>query len=250
MRSTRGKSLLKTSAGRIEVQDAAGKLTAQSGSGDVQVRTAAGKADLQTNNGRIEVTAPRASRVQASSGHGDIRIGDGSVQSLQLTTSMGRVNCSADLGAGQHTLSSGNGDVALRLRADALARLDAQTSFGQVQSDFPLVRVGRSGSMSFNGMRMVGSLGADPEVTITLRSGRGQIEVRRKEENAPRYQPVAAVPPELPVVPEPAMAPEQPARPSRAPLPADDRMMSVLQALASGEISLEQADSLLADAGR
>lgn len=241
MRTTRGDSLLKTGAGRIEVQDSAGKLTGQSGSGDIQIRTVAGEAELKTNDGRIEVNSPRAYSLQVSSGHGDIRIGEGLVQSLQLTTSMGRVNCAADLGTGQHTLNSGNGDVSLKLRTDAQVRLDAQTSFGQVNSDFPLVRVGRSGSMSFNGMRMVGSLGVDPEITITLRSGRGQIEVRRKDENTPRYQAVAALPIERPTVPE------QLEPPSLSAHSTDDRMMSVLQALASGEISLEQADSLLAE---
>src|SRR5919199_2323530 len=234
LRSAGGESRLTTSAGKIEVQDAGGMLTAESGNGDVLVRSATGEAALQTNNGRIEVAAPRGARIHAHSGHGDVQIGEGSVLELQARTDMGRIGCTADLGPGRHELASGNGDVALKLRPDVRARLDAQTSFGQIHADFALVRVGRSGSMSFNGMRMVGSLGAgDPEIEVALRTGRGQIEIRRKEEDAPRYEPV------------PARSREQETT-ERSQAPTEQRVLEVLQALARGEISLEEADAMLA----
>jgi DUF4097 and DUF4098 domain-containing protein YvlB len=233
LRSAGGESRLTTSAGKIEVQDAGGMLTAQSGNGDVLVRSATGQVTLQTNNGRIEVAAPRGARIHAHSGHGDVQIGDGSVLELQARTDMGRIGCTADLGPGRHELASGNGDVALKLRPDVRARLDAQTSFGQIHADFALVRVGRSGSMSFNGMRMVGILGAgEPEIEVALRTGRGQIEIRRKEEDAPRYDPAPTRPGE-----------QEAAEPSQA--PTEQRVLEVLQALARGEISLEEADSML-----
>ena len=233
LRAIQGTSLLKTNAGRIEVEDAGGSTTARSGNGDVVVRGAEGELDLQTNNGRIEVGAPRAAHIRAHSSHGDVRIGDGAVLGLEGRTNMGRVTCTADLGAGSHELASGNGDIMLKLRPDAHARIDAQTSFGQVHADFALVRVGRSGSMSFNGTRMVGSIGpGEPESDIALRTGRGQVEIRRKEENGARYERVSA-----------GVTAEERAQPDETPV--EQRRLEVLQALARGEISLEQADTML-----
>lgn len=240
LRSVRGELHLKTSAGRIELADVQGSVQAQTGSGDILLRTAMGDADLQTSHGKVEVQTPRRLDLRAHTGHGDIQVGDGSVGSLQLQSNVGRVQCVADLGPGRHELTSGNGDILLRLRPDARAHLDAQTSFGQIHSDFSLVRVGRSGSMSFNGTRMVGGLGAtEPDINVTLRTSRGQIELRRKEGVSPRYEPLpVARPREEPrEQPEPQIAAVQ----ERAP----EHVLTVLRALAEGNLSLEEADSLL-----
>jgi hypothetical protein len=110
--------------------------------------------------------------------------------------------------------------------------VDAQTSFGQIHSDFPLVRVGRSGPLGFGGVRMVGSIGeGEPEVDIALRSSKGQISLRR----APDYS-----------TPSPGTTGERPAStPPGEPQPAMDSTFAVLEALARGDISVEEADELL-----
>ena len=243
LRSVHGKSSVTTGAGKIEIQEATGTLRASTGNGDVVVRGATGEADLQTTHGRIDVGAPRALALRAASGDGDVRIGDGSLLALQAKTRTGRVECRADLGAGRAELTSGNGDVALTLRADTRARLDAQTGFGQVHTDFALVRVGRSGSMSFNGMRMVGSLGVgEPELEIVLRTERGQVEIRRKEAAAARY--------DLPPARAAGLEPDPGYTLSGGPPASDEglanqQQLDVLQALARGEISPDEADILL-----
>ncbi|HZG68653.1 MAG TPA: DUF4097 family beta strand repeat-containing protein, partial [Herpetosiphonaceae bacterium] len=241
LRSVRGDLELKTSAGRIELGETQGSVRAQTGSGDILLRTAMGAAELQTSHGRIEVGSPRRLQLRAQTGHGDIQIGDGSLDALQLQTNAGRVHCVADLAPGRHELTTGNGDVVLRMRADANAHLDAQTSFGQIHTDFALVRVGRSGSMSFNGTRMVGSLGpAEPDVNVVLRTSRGQIELRLKEGVSPRYEPV-------PVAPSRAGDQEQsePRQPEAAQQRDPEHVLTVLRALAEGTLSLEEADALL-----
>jgi hypothetical protein len=127
------------------------------------------------------------------------------------------------------------------MRADANAHLDAQTSFGQIHSDFALVRVGRSGSMSFNGTRMVGSLGpAEPDINVVLRTSRGQIELRLKEGALPRYETV-------PVAPSRAVEqePSEPLQPEDTYERGPEYVLTVLRALAEGTLSLEEADALL-----
>ena len=236
VRSARGEVRLKTASGRVEVHALEGVLRAETGNGDVQLRSASGEAQLHTGNGRVEVGAPRSLALHAGTGHGDVSIGQGTVRSLHLETKMGRVRCIASPEPGHHELVSGHGDLGLHLPGDVRARLDAQTGFGQIQSDFALVRVGRSGSMSFNGARMVGSIGpGKPDAEIVLRTGRGKIEIRRNDDVPAHYQPA-----------EPEMRED---RPEWAAEPEADDMLEVLRALARGEITVEEADGLMEGSG-
>jgi hypothetical protein len=124
------------------------------------------------------------------------------------------------------------GAIDLELPATIKARVDAQTSFGQIHSDFPLVRVGRSGPLGFGGVRMVGSIGeGEPEVDITLRSSKGQISVRRRPDTGAAGAGTTSE--------RPAPAPPE------EPTAAMDSTLAVLEALARGDISVDEADELL-----
>jgi hypothetical protein len=94
------------------------------------------------------------------------------------------------------------------------------------------VRVGRSGPLGFGGVRMVGSIGeGEPEVDIALRSSKGQISLRRR----PDYSTSSA-----------GTSAERPTRTTpEEPAPARDSTLAVLEALARGDISVEEADELL-----
>ena len=170
---------------------------------------------------------------------------------------MGDVYCTADLLPGEYELESAVGAVTLSLTPASRARVDAQTSFGKVHSDIPLVRVGRSGPMGFGGERMVGSIGeGEPLVQVNLRTTHGQIRVRQAHgdarddapgpahaarqtyahegtdqrpahvrESAPRHDSEAVQ----------ASALEEPAQST----------LAVLEALAHGEITPDEADALL-----
>ena len=88
---------------------------------------------------------------------------------------------------------------------------------------------------------MVGSLGAaEPDTNVVLRTSRGQIELRLKEGMSPRYEtiPVAV-----------SRAGEQGQPEPRQPEDTHERgpeyVLTVLRALAEGNLSLEEADALL-----
>lgn len=281
LRQTDGETRVRTGSGMIEVGVVRGRLRAETGSGDIAVEAASGELELKTGAGSLVVQAPDNVVLSGWTGNGDIEVGPGSARRLRVETRNGQVRSMVALTAGEHAINSANGDLLVQLPAELGVHIDAQTGFGQVVSDMPLVRVGRSGSMSFNGNRMVGSIGpGEPVVRVALRTGRGQIALQRSDvppvvEVPPglvRAVAVAARPAPIPApVPVPAPAPI-PAAPPVAPVaqppypavgstvplrepageaaaPAEDRALAVLRALAKGDITVDEADELLKGVG-
>lgn len=249
----RGKLALNTGNGQIEVLDVDGRVRASTGNGDLRLVSVAGEVELNTGHGQVEIGAPRSLLVQASSAMGSVHIEGGSLRGLRVNSTMGEVECASTLEAGKYELSSGMGAIILHLATRETARVDAQTGFGQVDSDFPLVRVGRSGPMGFGGVRMVGSIGeGDPQVNVSLRSGKGPIRLLRAEPSSspqPAGERFSAH-----TAPHGHWTP--PARPHHGPSPTPqphphmdhtgaDPTLAVLEAVARGELSPEDADQLL-----
>ena len=225
-----GQATLRTANGRVEVRDSNGSVEAHNGNGDVALARVGGKSELHTAYGAIVVESPRDLATQATTKMGAIRIVDGAVRDLRLKSHMGEVRCSAALAAGRHELETSMGAIVLELPANIAARVDAQTAFGAVHSDFPLVRVGRSGPMGFGGVRMVGSIGvADPAIDISLRSSKGSLTLRGRS-SAPLQPPIVERPPAPPIQPR---QPEQGAT------------LQLLEALARGEITPAEAEDRL-----
>jgi hypothetical protein len=222
-----GTAALHTGNGRVEVRDSEGRIRATTGNGNVTLTTVAGEVEVDTGHGTVEISAPRSPAVRASTGMGSLRVEGGAVRGLRLRSGMGTIACAAALEPGTYEMVTDMGAIDLELPATIKARVDAQTSFGQIHSDFPLVRVGRSGPLGFGGVRMVGSIGeGEPEVDITLRSSKGQISVRRRPGAGTTSERPAPAPPEEPTA-------------------AMDSTLAVLEALARGDISVDEADELL-----
>jgi hypothetical protein len=227
-----GMAALRTGNGPIEVRDSEGSIRLHTGNGGVTLAAVAGDVVADTGHGPVEISAPRALAVRATTGMGALQVEGGSVRSLCLRSGMGNIDCSADLEPGTYEMVTDMGAIDLALSAMIKARVDAQTSFGQIHSDFPLVRVGRSGPLGFGGVRMVGSIGEDePEVDIALRSSKGQISLRRRPDSGAAS---GGTPPKRP-------APAPPEEPT----PTMDSTLAVLEALARGDISVDEADELL-----
>ncbi|MBA2362170.1 MAG: DUF4097 family beta strand repeat protein [Chloroflexia bacterium] len=239
-----GTLTLNTGNGTVEVLDVDGRVRASTGNGEVKLTSVAGEVELNSGHGAMEILAPRSLGVQANTAMGTIRVDGGSLRSLRANSVMGEILCAARLEPGKYDITSGMGAINVQLPADTHARVDAQTSFGQVDSDFPLVRVGRSGPMGFGGVRMVGSIGeGEPRVELNLRSGKGPIRLRRMSEvvSEPRPAPHAWPRPEPPPPPHVAALSHQ-----GGPAGPQDPTLAVLEAVARGELSPEQAERLLA----
>lgn len=241
---------LNTGNGRIEAVEVEGEVRASTGNGQVHLVRVAGEAELNTAHGQVEISEPVALLARATSAAGSVHVSGGSLRGLRVNSTMGGVKCSSLLEAGSYDLSSHMGSIELDLSTRATARIDAQTGFGQVESDFPLVRVGRSGPMGFGGVRMVGSVGdGEPQVEISLRSGKGTIRVRRGTLGSEPHPSKSATKPasqerNWTVLSQPRKSEDVTATPQ-----ATDPTLAVLEAVARGELSPQEADEMLRATG-
>ncbi len=232
VRGSRGDLRVNSGNGRAEVRDSDGRIRISTGNGDIVVVSTTGEAELNTGHGRVEVSDARSLALRASSAMGPVQVHGGSLREAKLNAMMGDVHCAAGFEPGRYELATGMGNLSVQIPAGTPARIDAQTGFGQVSSDFPLVRVGRSGPMGFGGVRMVGSISeGEATVDISLRAGKGQIAIRRAQQAA-------------------AVAAEPRGRWSLLRTPATsagdkDPTLEVLERVARGELSPEEADELL-----
>jgi DUF4097 and DUF4098 domain-containing protein YvlB len=236
-----GHITLSSGNGRVDLHESDGELRISTGNGDVTLLEVGGDGKIETGHGQIEVHRSRALTLAATTGAGDIAVADGSVQALRLTSMVGKVSSTAHLLPGSYELESSMGAVSITVPWGVSARVNAQTGFGKVTSDIPLVRVGRSGPMSFGGERMVGSAGeGEPAIDVSLRTSHGSISVIQARQGA--EGPEAATPPTYAeAATPPAEATEEPAPDSKT----SGATLTVLEALARGEISPAEAEDLL-----
>ncbi len=170
-----------TGNGQIDVLAGDGSVHAQTGNGEIRVTRPSGEVELRTANGQLVVVEPQSATIRAETHHGQVQIRGGSVRSARLRSGSGDLTCGAVLEQGRHEMQTGKGDITVFLAPDARARIEAQTGKGKVNSEFPLVQVGRSGPAGFGaGLRMVGSIGeGEPQIEVAMRTGKGEIHLRR-----------------------------------------------------------------------
>ena len=170
----RGVRLLASSGnGEVSVRNAGADVRASSGNGEVQVSNVNGRVDASSGNGNVTVDRAEG-RVEASSGNGNIRV----------TTSRGPI--SASTGNGQIDVamesltsdsdmefSTGNGSITVGLPANVSARIDANGSFRNLETDFPM-DMGRG----FSSNRVRGTIGSGAN-SIRLSTGNGRIRLRK-----------------------------------------------------------------------
>lgn len=156
--------------------------------------------------------------------------------------------------AGSFSVETSAGDIVIDLPSGAPVRVEALIAGGDIRSDIPLVSVGRPGPRGAT-QRYVGV--TDPSATervdLRLKAERGDIRVRMLP-SAPHV--VAPTPPAAPTPPVPPTPPAPPeidrfdradAPTTRVPLlTREQQMRAILDALARGEVSVGEADRMLA----
>ena len=174
-----------------------------------------------------------------------------------------RITTTGDEPGGDFSASTSSGDISIDVPGGTAMRVEALVSGGDVRSDVPLVSVGRPGPRG-SVQRFVGV--SDPNATerlnLRVKADRGDIRIRR----------VAAMPsaPFAPQPPQPSPPPQAPTPPApvdqaipmgapggfvssdaptaRVPgISRDQQMRTILDALARGEITVEEADRRIAD---
>ena len=146
-----------TTSGDLTVSDAADSLLLGTVSGDIQVERAAGPVSATTSNGQIRVRRARG-RVDLGTSTGDVDLG--------LVAPLTAV-----------TVVTGSGDVTVRFDRGMSARLELQTSNGQLQMESPIQ------VLSLTRRRVTGQL-HQGGAAVSLRSASGDIHVLTGEQGS------------------------------------------------------------------
>jgi len=239
---------------------------ASTGLGSIVLAGVRGETVVNTGCGDLTIRRAEGGRLEASTGAGQLRIEGGRLDALRASSGAGDIHCACALGVGDFRLENGAGNIQLELPANQAAQIEASSSMGNVTSDFPLVRVGRPGPVALGSVRMVGSIGDEGlRARLVAKTGLGNITLRRgpavEEAPAARPAPVGAEQDPAPTsdapAPNPQPAPPPPPAPVGAGLdstpaedatipesPADARL-AILESLARGEISVDEAEQLI-----
>lgn len=197
VRGGRGELALKLGAGDVSVEAYTGPIAASSGAGDVTlastggpvaIQSGAGDVALRGGQGDVAIKSGRGDTVvrdrscdhaEIKTGAGDVSLTGGAVGSTAIQTGMGDVSCSTRLGAGEHEFTTGAGDITVAVPRGLAARIDATTVSGSINSDVPLVAVGKRGPKSMLGRRLVGGIGEGSQrAEIRIRSVRGDVRLK------------------------------------------------------------------------
>lgn len=160
---------------RVEIEidvPAHSNLDLETGFGDFTASGLQAKSRLDTGFGHVRLTDYDGS-LDAESGFGDMTT-DGRFDSLQLKTGFGHID--ARVAQGSHVtdswrVTSGFGDVRMKLPEDLNADLHASSGFGGVSTDFPITISGMKEHSSISGR--IGS-GGPP---LNLETGFGSVHI-------------------------------------------------------------------------
>ena len=127
---------LTTSNGTIELRGIEGSGPVKTSNGRILLENVKGRHDIRTSNGRVEVNGME--------GDGEVRNTNGSIKLLnvrgafQAFTTNGSIALEGELAHGTACrLESSNGSVHVRLAGEPSLRIDARTSNGRVRSELP-----------------------------------------------------------------------------------------------------------------
>ena len=219
---------LATGKGDIRMEEGCLQGELSTGLGDLVVWNARGDCCLRSGVGQVTVENAVGARLQVSTGRGDIRLQGGQLQELDARSGAGSIRCACQLAPGHYHLGTGAGEVHLELAGDQAAQIDAATGMGRIHSDWPLVQVGRPGPAALGSARRVGSIGPEGErATVVIKSGLGNVYVKR------------------------SVAPASSARLEGSPATeaVPDSRLAVLESLARGEITVDEAVELIGHLG-
>lgn len=187
-----GEIEVRTSSGDIVGNGTAGALTLDTGSGDVSVTGHSGSLSVDTGSGDVTLATIKADDLSVDTGSGDVRIDGVTASSLSVDTGSGDVivtagalrNAEVDTGSGEIrigltggidalSVDTGSGDVEVSAPKSLGARVEIETSSGDITTEFPLqvTRKGRDG--------LVGTIG-DGSGRISIDTASGDVVLKQR----------------------------------------------------------------------
>lgn len=273
-------------AGDLRASRCRGRWRIQSGAGDVTVVDPQGDLDVQTGAGEVTVRGGRLRQARIRTGAGDVRLKAWIDVAAEVTTGAGSVDLRPrHAGGARIRARSGFGGVVLDVSGVRSGRMELQTGAGGIHLAGG-IHVGRRGGLGQRVVDVLGPGEGVIEVTTGAgdirvvgygtpgygtpawhgpagSQGRAAGPDPGPGPVVPPASPPAATPPDhpfgsaatasagpepdLPAAGTPAGAPQEAGLPSRSPSPPPFRSArQVLEALARGELTVEEADRWLA----
>lgn len=218
VRQTRGDLSIKAVSGDVDITEVSGECSVTTVSGDTTANALDGELRLRTTSGDVRVRASRVPR-------------------FNLNTVSGDLSIDTPLTSGEHYLAKTvSGDLLIAVPAGTGATVQMKSVSGDVSSDLP-AEIIKSSRRNWQG-RINGG-GANVE----MHSVSGDLRITLSSSQA---APKAAIPFEAPPEPQRADFADLPPRmpsppPSPKPTKTSPPTAAILQQLAQGEISVEDA---------
>jgi hypothetical protein len=169
------KLVASTGNGQIEIRNAGSEVEATSGNGRVTVDGAGSSVEVSSGNGDVEVDRA-GGFVKANSGNGDIRVTTARGP-VSANTGNGRID--VDMASvprdGDMDFNTGNGSITVDLPADISAVVEANVSYNNFTTDFPI-----EVPAHWNSRRIEGTIGSGGR-RIHFSTGNGRITLRKHE---------------------------------------------------------------------
>jgi DUF4097 and DUF4098 domain-containing protein YvlB len=165
---------LHTGDGNVRVDYVVGRIKVDTGDGHISAQELKGEIRMHTGDGRIEGAGFDGS-LNADTGDGQINV-HGRFDALQLRTGDGSVEAAAEAGsavAQDWSISTGDGNIHLRIPPNVNTELRAHTGDGRIRVDLPFTVSGTQNRTNIRGK--IGTGGA----TVSLETGDGSITVQR-----------------------------------------------------------------------
>lgn len=167
-----GTLLLRSGDGHLNLSGLEGTLRANTGDGNIDLRDVRGDLDLHTGDGRITVSGVDGS-LRAETGDGRMHV-KGRFDLLDIRTGDGGIDAEALDGsklAGNWRLSTGDGDLSLRVPASLDADVELHTNDGNIDLNVPVTVLGRAGKREIHGR-----LGGGGKL-LSMKTGDGSIRL-------------------------------------------------------------------------
>jgi DUF4097 and DUF4098 domain-containing protein YvlB len=165
VRRSGGRVRASTGSGGITAQDVGGAFEASTGSGSIDGTGVKGPISARTSSGSIEVTQTGGGDVEASSSSGSIKV-RGVQGAVRASTTSGSLAIEGQM-ARDWRLSSSSGHVTVSVPANQGFELDASSSSGRIDTDFPITVSGTIGKHALRGA----ARGGGPLLHVRTSSG-------------------------------------------------------------------------------
>jgi hypothetical protein len=174
LQGVKGEILLRSGDGNLNLSELQGTLRASTGDGQIDMRNVRGNVTLNTGDGRIEASGLDGS-LRAETGDGRVRA-SGRFDLLDLRTGDGGIEATALEGSKPEAnwrLSTGDGNLHLRVPEGISADVELHTSGGHIDLDVPVTISGRMGKQEIRGRLNGGGK------LLLLRTGDGSIRLEK-----------------------------------------------------------------------